>query len=81
MAAAKAQAAVPAPKPAVECATSKSRKVAAVSNAKPDAKSVSNGAVRIARWRAKQDPEVRKQRNREAVQRSPARRKAGKVVS
>jgi hypothetical protein len=69
---------VPAPKLEV---ASKPRKAAAVSNAKPEVKPVSNGAARIARWRAKQDPEVRKQRNREAVQRSRARRKAGKVVS
>jgi hypothetical protein len=58
----------------------KARKAAAVSNAKSDAKLVSNGAARIARWRAKQDPEVRKQQNREAVQRSRAKKKAGKAV-
>jgi hypothetical protein len=57
------------------------RKTAAVSNAKSDAKPVSNGAARIARWRSKQDPEVRKQQNREAVQRSRAKAKAGKVAA
>ncbi len=59
----------------------KVRKVAAVSNAKSDAKPVSNGAARIARWRANQDPEVRKRQNREAVQRSRAKAKAGKVAA
>ena len=58
----------------------KVRKAAAVSNAKSDAKPVSNGAARIARWRSKQDPEVRKQQNREAVQRCRAK-KAGKAVA
>jgi hypothetical protein len=54
----------------------RTRKAAAVSNASPDAKAVSNRAARIARWRAKQDPEVRKQQNREAVQRCRAKKKA-----
>jgi len=70
----------PAPVPKLEVAL-KPRKAAAVSNAMPDvsnnAKPVSDGAARIARWRAKQDPEVRKRQNREAVQRSRAKRKAG----
>ncbi len=57
------------------------RKAVAVSNAKSDAKPVSNGAARIARWRSKQDPEIRKQQNREAVQRSRAKAKAGKVAA
>ena len=73
---AKAQAVASEPVAKLEVAL-KPRKAAAVSNAKPDAKPVSNGAARIARWRAKQDPEVRKQQNREAVQRSRAERKAG----
>ena len=52
----------------------KVRKVAAVSDAKS---AVSDGATRTARWRGKQDPEVLKQRNRDAVQRCRAK-KAGK---
>ena len=67
--------------PSEEARPRASVQAAAVSNAQPDVKPVSNGAVRIARWRAKQDPEVRKQRNREAVQRSRAKAKAGKVAS
>jgi hypothetical protein len=69
------------PEPKLERAAAKPRKVVAVSNAKPDVKPVSNGAARIARWRSKQDPEVRKQQNREAIhgrfRRGPDRQSVG----
>jgi hypothetical protein len=41
-----------------------------------DARTVSDGATRTARWRSKQDPEALKQRNRDAVQRYRTKRKA-----
>jgi hypothetical protein len=73
----RAEAAAKVERPAVPVErVTKARKAAAVSNAKSDAKPVSNGAARIARWRAKQDPEVRKQQSREAVQRHRAKKKA-----
>jgi hypothetical protein len=78
---AKAQGTTPKPTPPVKpepkvepAVVVKVRKVAAVSDAKS---AVSDGATRTARWRGKQDPEVLKQRNRDAVQRCRAK-KAGK---
>ena len=76
-AAAKAQPAVAVPGPKLERVAAKPRTVMAVSNAQPDVKPVSNGAARVARWRSKQDPEVRRQQNREAVQRHRAKKKVG----
>ncbi len=51
----------------------KARKVAAPVSDGP----VKSSATRTARWRAKQDHEVLKRRNREAVQRWRARKQAG----
>jgi hypothetical protein len=75
----KASSTEPAPKletAAVPVArAAKVRKVAAsVSDAKA---AVSDGATGTALWRGKQDREVLKQRNREAVRRSRAKRKVG----